>query len=165
MMAAVTQTRSAGILPAGETAPDFVLKDQSGREVRLSDFRGRTVVLFFYPKANSMGCTAEACQFRDSYQDFSDAGADVIGISSDSVGEQNTFAQRNRLPYTLLSDPGEVVHKQFGVLRSFGGLLKGRATFIIGPDGVVRHSFQTINATAHMAPALKVVQSLASSTK
>ncbi len=148
------------LIPAGEIAPDFALQDHKGKTVRLSDFRGKTLVLYFYPKSFTGGCTAEACLFRDSYEDFKQAGAEVIGVSSDSAEIQGEFASRYKLPFVLLSDPGDEVGKMYGVKNKFV-VFKGRATFIIDPEGVVRHSFESINYNAHMAGALRVVRKLA----
>lgn len=146
------------MVAAGEQAPDFMLKDQDGNSVRLSDFRGRRVVLFFYPKAYSPGCTAEACQFRDSYEDFKAAGAEVIGISSDDQTTQKGFASRFGLQFTLLADRDESVHKAYGVRRTLG-LIKGRATFVIDEQGGVTYAFHSHNPAAHMSKALEALQS------
>ena len=154
-----TPTRDT-LVSAGETAPDFALKDQEGNTIRLSDFRGKIVVLYFYPVSFSGGCTLEACQFRDSYEDFKQAGAEVIGVSSDSVETQDKFASQYKLPFVLLSDPDDKVGKTYGVKRKYV-VFKGRATLIIDVNGVVQHSFESINFGAHMARALRVVRELA----
>jgi peroxiredoxin Q/BCP len=123
----------------GEPAPDFTLDTADGKAVRLSDFRGRkNVVLFFYPKDETAGCTVEACTFRDTYQDFIDAGAEVIGISADDSASHARFANRHGLQMVLLSDPTGQVRAQYGVRRVFG-LIPGRVTFLIDRQGVVRH--------------------------
>src|SRR5215467_3656989 len=123
----------------GDKAPDFTLPSQSGEQVRLYDRIGqRVVVLYFYPKDNTSGCTAEACAFRDSYEVFTDAGAEVIGVSSDSVESHAGFAGHHKLPFTLLSDEGGKVRKSYGVPATLG-LLPGRVTYVIDRDGVVRH--------------------------
>lgn len=146
------------LVTAGEQAPDFALKDQNGNSVRLSDYRGRKVVLFFYPKAYSPGCTAEACQFRDAYEDFKAAGAEVIGVSSDDETTQKGFASRFRLQFTLLADRDEAVHKAYGVRRTLG-LIKGRATFVIDEQGVVTYAFHSHNPASHMGKALEALNS------
>ena len=111
----------------GIKAPDFELKDANGISFRLSEYIGKSpIVLFFYPKDFTPGCTAEACSFRDQYQAFVDAGAMVIGISGDSEKSHQRFAKRFNLPYTLLSDPQGKVSSLFGVQRRFMGLLPGR---------------------------------------
>jgi thioredoxin-dependent peroxiredoxin len=149
-------------LSVGTKAPEFTLNDQDGKPVSLADFRGqKSVVVYFYPKDDTPGCTAEACSFRDQFSEFSDAGAEVIGISSDSEASHKKFAQKYKLPFTLLSDRGGKVRAAFGVPATFG-LLPGRVTFVIDKEGVVRHAFNSqINATQHVDEALKVLQTLA----
>jgi peroxiredoxin Q/BCP len=138
----------------GDRAPDFALPDRNGKTVRLADFRGRPVVLYFYPKDDTPGCTKEACSFRDQYQDFVDAGAEVIGVSSDSEAAHEKFAAKYRLPFVLLSDKGGAVRKQYGVPATLG-LLPGRVTFVIDRQGVVRHVFNSqLQATRHVSEAL-----------
>jgi len=145
----------------GDRAPDFRLPALRGGEVALSDFRGKkNVVLFFYPKDDSPGCTVEACTFRDAYEDFVEAGAEVIGISSDSLDRHSAFAQRHSLPMQLVSDKGGKVRAQYGV-KSTLGLIPGRETFIIDKTGVVRHVFRSqIRVKNHVAESLAVLKSL-----
>jgi thioredoxin-dependent peroxiredoxin len=144
----------------GQKAPDFDLPDAHGKRVRLADFRSkRAVVLYFYPKDDTPGCTAEACSFRDSYEDFQHAGAEVIGVSSDSESSHGKFASRHRLPFTLLSDARGEVRKKYGVPTTLG-LLPGRVTFVIDRDGVVRHVFNSqLQATRHVQEALAALES------
>jgi len=146
-------------LSVGTKAPDFTLNDQHGKPVSLADFRGqKSVVVYFYPKDDTPGCTAEACSFRDQFTEFSDAGAEVIGISSDSEASHKKFAEKHKLPFTLLSDRGGKVRTAFGVPATFG-LLPGRVTFVIDKEGVVRHAFNSqINATKHVAESLAVLK-------
>ena len=148
-------------LKVGDRAPDFVLPTQKGGEVKLSSLlRGREVVLYFYPKDNTPGCTAEAKAFKDSYEVFRQMGAEVVGISSDSVGSHADFASRCDLPFTLLSDTGGKVRKLYGVPSTMG-LLPGRVTYIIDSSGVVRHIFNSqFNATKHVEEAIKVLRSI-----
>jgi peroxiredoxin Q/BCP len=148
-------------MKTGERAPEFSLPSLRGGEVRLSDFAGKkNVVLFFYPKDETTGCTIEACTFRDAYQDFIDAGAEVIGISSDSVASHESFATNHRLPYLLLSDRGGRVRELYGVKKTLG-LFPGRETFVIDRGGVVRHVFRSqVNAKAHVAESLEVLRRL-----
>ena len=143
---------------AGQKAPDFTLPDASGRPVRLADFRGkRAVVLYFYPKDDTPGCTAEACSFRDAYEDFQEAGAEVIGVSSDSQASHEQFAKRHHLPFTLLSDAKGDVRKKYGVPSTMG-LMPGRVTFVIDKKGVVRHVFNSqLQATRHVKEALAAI--------
>jgi peroxiredoxin Q/BCP len=153
-------------LSVGETAPEFTLQSQKRETVKLSDFRGKkTVVLFFYPKDDTPGCTAESCAFRDQHDVFAEAGAEVIGVSADSEGSHEQFAQKHRLPMTLLSDPGGRTAARYGV-KSFLGLLPGRVTFVIDRDGVIRHVFSSqIRATRHVDEALAVVKRLEASRR
>ncbi|HLZ25649.1 MAG TPA: peroxiredoxin [Ktedonobacterales bacterium] len=145
----------------GDLAPDFALPAHAGEEVRLSAYRGkRVVVLYFYPKDETPGCTAEACAFRDSYEVFTEAGAEVIGISSDSVESHDGFAAHHRLPFVLVSDQGGAVRKQYQVPSTFG-LLPGRVTYVIDQQGIVRYMFaQQLNAAQHVREALRVVREL-----
>ena len=145
----------------GDAAPEFDLADASGKRVRLSDFRGRkSVVLYFYPKDDTPGCTKEACSFRDNYQAFTDAGAEVIGVSSDSEASHQKFADKFKLPFTLVADAGGSVRKRYGVPATLG-LLPGRVTFVIDRDGIVRHVFNSqLQATKHVDEALGVLKRL-----
>ena len=146
---------------AGDKAPDFTLPSQSGEQVRLYDRLGeRVVVLYFYPRDDTRGCTAEACGFRDSFEDFTDAGAEVIGVSSDSVDRHAAFAGKHELPFTLLSDKGGQVRKSYGVPATLG-LLPGRVTYVIDRQGTVRHVFNSMtNIGRHVSDALEVVRQL-----
>lgn len=149
------------MIRVGEPAPDFELASSGGKLVRLSEFKGRkNVVLFFYPKDDSPGCTVEACTFRDRFQDFADAGAELIGISSDSVESHASFAGKHRLPMTLLSDAGARVRRAFGV-RATLGILPGRATFIVDKAGVVRHVFNSqLRVKRHVEESLEILRTL-----
>jgi thioredoxin-dependent peroxiredoxin len=148
-------------IQVGDKAPDFTLPSQSGEQVSLHDRLGEhVVVLYFYPKDNTSGCTAEACAFRDSYEVFTEAGAEVIGISSDSVDKHAGFAGKHSLPFTLLSDRGGQVRKSFGVPSALG-VLPGRVTYVIDRDGVVRHVFSSMmNISQHVSDALDTVRQL-----
>ena len=150
-----------GAVRVGDIAPDFTLPSQSGELVRLHDFIGkRAVVLFFYPKDYTAGCTAEACAFRDSYEIFQRAGAEVIGISSDSVGLHRRFAASYQLPFTLLSDRGGMVRRLYGA-QSMLGLVPGRVTYIIDRQGIVRHVFSALfEGKRHVAEALKILRTI-----
>jgi thioredoxin-dependent peroxiredoxin len=145
----------------GDRAPDFTLPSLTGEPVSLESFLGKkNIVLYFYPKDNTSGCTAEACSFRDSYEVFQEAGAEVIGISSDSEKSHRQFAKQHRLPFILLSDLGGVVRKFYGVPATLG-LLPGRVTYIIDKQGIVRHIFSSQFAPQmHVTEALKVLQKL-----
>jgi peroxiredoxin Q/BCP len=144
-------------LSAGTPAPDFSLEDQNGRRVSLADLRDRNVVVYFYPKDDTPGCTREACSFRDQYTDFTDAGAEVYGISSDSPASHRAFAAKYELPFTLLSDPDGKVREAFGVPATLG-LLPGRVTYVIDKQGVIRHAFNSqLSPARHVAEALQVL--------
>ncbi|HEY7346797.1 MAG TPA: peroxiredoxin [Ktedonobacterales bacterium] len=155
------QTAVKGRVQVGDQAPDFTLATQSGDQVNLKDFLGKSnVVLYFYPADNTSICTAEACAFRDSYEVFKDAGAEVIGISSNSEASHQQFAAKHRLPFILLSDPHGVIRKHYGVPARFG-LIPGRVTYIIDKQGVVRHLFtDQFHAKTHVAEALKTLETL-----
>jgi len=146
----------------GDKAPDFRLRNQDGAEVSLADFRGKkAVVLYFYPKDETPGCTKEACSFRDSYQDFAAAGAEVLGISADSVSAHQDFAKHHRLPFTLLADKGNTVRKAYGVPTTMW-ILPGRVTYVIDKKGIIRHMFNSqLQAAKHVDEALQIVRKLA----
>ncbi len=145
----------------GDPAPDFALPSATGGTVRLSDFRGKSeVVLYFYPKDNSPGCSAEACSFRDNYEAFREAGAEVIGVSSDPAGSHERFARRLRLPFVLLSDAGGEVRARYGVPKTLG-VFPGRTTYLIDREGVVRHVFSSqMRFTRHVTEMLGVLRAL-----
>src|SRR5712692_6249431 len=126
------QSRSASRgVKVGDRAPDFTLPSLTGEPVSLESFLGKkAIVLYFYPKDQTAGCTAEACAFRDNYEVFQEAGAEVIGISSDSQESHQKFATRNHLPFILLSDKGGAVRKRYGATSTLG-LLPGRVTYLI----------------------------------
>ncbi|MBI2395650.1 MAG: peroxiredoxin [Deltaproteobacteria bacterium] len=150
-----------GSIRVGVPAPDFTLRSQSGEEVTLSKLRDKRVVLFFYPKDETPGCTAEACSFRDQYDVFAEKGAEVIGISADSEQSHARFAAKNRLQMTLLSDPDGAVRTLYGVKATLG-LFPGRVTFVIDREGVVRHVFSSqLFATKHVDEALKALDQMA----
>jgi thioredoxin-dependent peroxiredoxin len=143
----------------GDVAPDFTLPSQTGESVSLNNVLGqKAVVLYFYPKDDTPGCTAESCAFRDSYTAFQDAGAEVIGVSSDTSASHQQFAAKYQLPFILLSDAGGAVRKQYGVPATLG-LLPGRVTYVIDKTGVVRHIFNSqFNFKGHVDEALKFLK-------
>ncbi|RAM49014.1 MAG: peroxiredoxin [Hapalosiphonaceae cyanobacterium JJU2] len=146
----------------GDTAPDFSLPSQNRSTVSLKDFRGKNaVVLYFYPKDDTPGCTAESCAFRDQYEVFKTAGAEVIGVSGDSSESHQKFAAKYNLPFILLSDKGDQVRKLYGAKAAFG-LLPGRVTYVIDQHGVVQYVFDSMfNFQGHVQEALKKLQELA----
>ena len=157
--------RTKDKVEVGSAAPDFTLPSQSGVMVNLKDFIGKKpVVLFFYPKDDTPGCTKEACAFRDDYDQFEKLDAEVIGISSDSVESHRRFARKHDLPFILLSDEVGQVRKRYGVRNSFG-LFPGRVTYVIDEEGVVRLIFSSqLGVEQHVEEALKALQSISSGT-
>jgi len=144
----------------GETAPDFTLPDQNGTTVSLKDYRGKAIVLYFYPKDDTPGCTAESCAFRDQYEVFKSAGAEVIGVSGDSPESHKRFAAKYQLPFTLLSDKGDKVRKLYGATTALG-LFPGRVTYVIDKDGAVKYVFDSmLNFKAHVEEARKTLQQM-----
>ena len=150
----------ASIQP-GDPAPDVTLSLHNGTRVALADlYRDHVVVLFFYPKDNTAVCTKEACAFRDSYEKFIEAGATVVGVSSDSDASHEDFATRNRLPFLLASDADGALRKAFGVPKTLG-IVPGRVTYVIDRQGVVRHVFSAqFAADAHVREAMDAVRAL-----
>lgn len=142
----------------GELAPDFTLPTQTGNPVTLSSFRGqKAVVLFFYPKDDTPGCTIESCAFRDRYQVFQEMGAEVIGISADSVNSHQQFATKHNLPFILASDTNNQVRQLFGVPNTLW-VMPGRVTYVIDQQGIVRQIFDSMfDFQGHVEQALKVL--------
>jgi len=145
----------------GSVAPDFTLPSQSGEMVSLKNFLGkRPVVLFFYPKDNTLGCTKEVCSFRDSYEELRNLDAGVIGISSDSVDSHKGFAEKHKLPFTLLSDEGGKVRSLYGVPKTWG-IFAGRVTYVIDEERVVRNVFSSqMEVEKHVEEALNTLRSI-----
>ena len=145
----------------GAAAPDFTKTTQDGDTISLSQYRAdKTVVLYFYPKDETPGCTAEACTFRDSFEDFVEAGAVVIGVSQDSEQSHKKFAEHHRLPFLLVSDRDKALQQAYGVPKTMG-LLPGRVTYVIDRKGTVQHVFNSqLNAKKHVREALEVVKRL-----
>jgi peroxiredoxin Q/BCP len=144
----------------GDPMPEATLVDGDGKSVQLRDRVGKPLVVYFYPKDDTFGCTREACTFRDHYEDFLSAGADVIGVSRDDAASHARFKDKHRLPFTLLSDPGGKVSDAWHVKGPLG--LPGRVTFVFDKDGILRHKFDSaIRFGKHVEEALEVVKSLA----
>ncbi|HEX3903837.1 MAG TPA: peroxiredoxin [Polyangia bacterium] len=152
---------SASRPKVGGLAPDFTLPAADGTAVNLAELCTRKiVVLYFYPKDETAGCTVEACTFRDAYEDFVSAGAEVVGVSRDDQSSHQSFARGHRLPFVLLSDPQSEVHDLYGVRKRMAVLLD-RVTFVIDRHRIVRHEFSSmINMRAHITEALAVVRRL-----
>ena len=150
----------AAALNTGDRAPLIALADQKGTERRSDQLEGKALVLFFYPKDDTPGCTMEACAFRDSYADLQAMGAEVWGVSGDGAASHQRFAQRHNLPYPLLVDKGNQLRKAFGV-PSVLGLLPGRVTYVIDGGGVIRHVFNNLlDGPAHRREALEALKGL-----
>ena len=149
-------------MKVGDKVPSFELLDHNGAAFKLDDELGKgPLVFFFYPKDETPVCTAEACSFRDANDDFVKAGANVFGISSDSVSSHKRFADKHGLNYRLLADVGSVVRDQLGVPRSFFGLKDGRVTYVVDKTGVVRMAHEAaLAAQAHVDEALAIIKSL-----
>jgi peroxiredoxin Q/BCP len=143
-------------LKIGDKVPSFVAVDANGTSFDSKDIIGKKpVVIYFYPKDNTPGCTMQACGFRDYYEDFIDLGAEVIGISSDTVNSHKKFTNQYKLPFTLLSDSDKKLRKLFGVPDKLFGLLPGRVTYIINKAGIITMIFDSVMATKHISIALK----------
>ena len=149
-------------LARGDHAPQIALVDAQGVERRSEALAGKALVLFFYPKDDTPGCTMEACAFRDSYADLQALGAEVWGVSGDDAASHRRFASKHRLPFPLLVDRGNGLRKAFGV-PSVLGLLPGRVTYVIDGSGMIRHVFNNLlDGPAHRREALAVLQQLRS---
>ena len=153
------------MIEAGQPAPDFQLSDQHGQPVALSQFRGTPVVLYFYPKDDTSGCTAEACGFRDALPDYSGARSVVIGISKDSVASHDKFKKKHELPFILASDAGSDVCEKYGVWvekSMYGRKYMGieRCTFLIDQEGIVRGAWHKVRVPGHVAEVLKAARAL-----
>ncbi|MBN1330629.1 MAG: peroxiredoxin [Candidatus Heimdallarchaeota archaeon] len=149
------------VIEIGDKAPIFSLPDENGKMVNIKDFIGKKVlVLYFYPKDETAGCTAEACTFRDRYELFLKSGAEVIGISGDSLESHSNFSSKYNLPFTLLSDRDNLIRKEFGIKSTFG-LIPGRVTYVIDKKGIVQHIFVSqFNPKKHVDEALRIIEQI-----
>ncbi|MGV3708771.1 MAG: thioredoxin-dependent thiol peroxidase [Gemmatimonas sp.] len=162
----MTGSRESAVPAPGSAAPDFTLPTDEGHSLTLSSLRGQTVVLFFYPKDNTPGCTIEACSMRDAFPQFEGANAVILGISPDSIESHKGFRARFRLPYNLLSDADHVVAAQYGVwgkrsifgLLNFDGIL--RTTFVIDKHGNIAHVFEDVHSLGHGREVVRAVTEL-----
>ncbi len=156
-----------GKIVEGRNAPDFTLQDAAGRRVSLADFKGKDVIVYFYPKDDTPGCTKEACGFRDLWKDLRKAGVVVLGVSADDAESHTKFADKYRLPFTLLSDPDRKVMTAWGAYGEkilYGKKTTGviRSTVWVGPDGSVRKHWKRVaDAAKHPAQVLEAVRSAA----
>ena len=150
------------MIQIGDKCPDFQLPDAKGKMIKMGDFIGKKkLVIYFYPKDDTPGCTKEACSFRDSYEDFKEFDCEVIGISSDNEQKHAAFASRHQLPFILLADKDKVARKLFGVPGNLFGLIPGRVTYIIGIDGIVKGIYNSqTNPLGHIEKALELVKAL-----
>ncbi len=147
-------------LKIGDKAPDFKGKDQHGKEIGLSDYRGKKLVLYFYPKDNTSGCTAEACSLRDSYSDFRNRGYEIVGVSPDSEKSHTGFITKYNLPFTLIADSEKVIATAYGVWgekkmygRAYMGII--RTTFVIDEKGVIEDIIEKVDTKNHAQQLLK----------
>ena len=147
-------------IKVGDKVPFFTLKNQDNQDFSIANLIGKkAMVIYFYPKDDTPGCTKEACSFRDEFEDFKDLNAEVIGISSDNVSSHKKFAKKYRLPFTLLADTEKKVQKKFGVPRSILGLIPGRVTYIIDKEGVVIYIFNSLGkAEQHIIEAKRILK-------
>lgn len=148
------------MLKVGDTIPHFTAKDTNGSIFDSVHYIGKQpLVIYFYPKDDTPGCTVEACSFRDSYQNFKELGAEVIGISSDSVESHIQFKSKFSLPFILLSDNDKKLRKLFGVENNFL-ILPGRETYVVGVNGIIRMKFNSMTAKSHISKALETLKRL-----
>ena len=150
-------------LKSGDKASDFTSVDQNGKQIKLSDYKGKRLILYFYPKDNTSGCTAEACSLRDGYEQLSNLGYEVIGVSPDSEKSHQSFIKKYDLPFRLISDTNQIVASLYGVWaekkmygRSYMGIL--RTTFIIDEKGMIIHVISKVNTADHVKQILEIVK-------
>ena len=151
------------MISVGDKAPQINLKDADGRTVKLSDFKGKKVVLYFYPRADTPGCTIEACSFRDSFKRVEAIGAVVLGVSPDTAKDQKKFVDKFDLPFTLVADADKKICNAYGVIQEknmYGKKVMGvaRTTFIIGPDGKIKHIFEKVKPEGHAEEVLEYLK-------
>src|ERR1019366_3407648 len=153
-------------MQVNDKSPDFNTTDENGKEVASKDFRGKTVVLYFYPKADTPGCTKEACGFRDTYKEIKKTGVVLLGISADTAAAQKKFQDKFSLPFALLADAEKKVANLFGVVKErqmYGKKRQGiaRTTFVIDPDGKIKHIFNNVKAEGHAEEVLAYLKGAA----
>lgn len=160
---AKVSSEKTGLIDEGKAAPAFTLKDQSGETHKLADYRGRWVVLYFYPKDNTPGCTTQACGFRDRYETWQQLGAEVFGVSPDDGKSHGRFAEKYGLPFPLLVDPENKMATKYGVWQQksmFGKKYMGivRTTYLIGPDGKVARRWDKVKVNGHVEEVAEVLR-------
>jgi thioredoxin-dependent peroxiredoxin len=158
--------REALMLNINDKAPEFTLQDENGKKISLKDLRGKQIVLYFYPRADTPGCTVEACEFRDTYKKMQKTGAVLLGISPDTSKAQKKFQDKFELPFSLLADADKKVADAFGVLQEknmYGKKVMGivRTTFVIGPDGRIQHIFPKVRPEGHALEVLAYLKETA----
>lgn len=158
------------VLKVNDLCPEFEIPSQTGKKVKSTSFRGKWLVLYFYPKDETPGCTAEACFFRDSIEKLDALNCTVVGVSADSIGSHKNFIEKHNLPFTLLSDEEQVVIKAFGVLqtksfmgREYVGI--ARTTFLIDPEGVIKKVYESVNPLTHVGTVIKDLEEILRSRK
>ena len=154
---------AAGVPAVGSPAPAFKLQDQSGKWHSLSDYKGKWVVLYFYPKDNTPGCTTQACEFRDNIFAYRDLGAVILGVSVDDVASHKSFSEEHSLPFPILADSDKTVTTAYGTLKEYVGIAKmaRRDTFIIDPQGRVAKHYQDVKPAGHSEIVLADLKQLA----
>jgi peroxiredoxin Q/BCP len=158
---------AAGAPQVGAPAPAFKLQDQAGKWHSLSDYKGQWVALYFYPKDDTPGCTTQACSFRDNVFAFKKENAVILGISVDDVASHKAFAEKHGLPFTLLADPDKAVTKQYGVLKTYMGVMEmaRRDTFLIDPQGNVAKHYESVEPEGHSKVVLDDIKALKAAKK
>ncbi len=153
------------MLKVGDKAPDFELEDQDGRKIKLLQWKGTSsLILYFYPKDDTPGCTAQSCSFRDHYEELQKLDVKIVGVSSDSTESHKRFVEKYKLPFTLLSDPKGEARKLYDVKKTFG-LIPARVSFIINPKGMITYAYSSqINIQKHVDDALTQLRGLAEQT-
>src|SRR5215471_9203807 len=162
----VVRSGDGTMLNVNDKAPDITLEDQDGKEVSLKDFKGKTVILYFYPRADTPGCTKEACSFRDDYKKIQKTGVVLLGASPDTPAAQKKFQEKFHLPFSLLADKDKKLCNAFGVIQEknmYGKKVMGvvRTTFVIGPDGKIKHVFHKVKPESHSEEVLEYLKQAA----
>jgi peroxiredoxin Q/BCP len=145
-------------LQVGDSIPFFTSVDTNGKPFESRDYMGQSLVIYFYPKDETRVCTEQACSFRDHYEDFKALGAEVIGISSDSVQSHQEFATHHQLPFILLSDSDKKLRKLFGVPNDLLGLIPGRVTYVVDKKGIIQLVFNSMSGKIHIEKALEILK-------
>ncbi|MEJ8568146.1 peroxiredoxin [Elongatibacter sediminis] len=161
ILATASIAHAGGTPEVGATAPDFRLQDQNGDWHQLSDYQGKWLAVYFYPKDDTPGCTTEACNFRDNIYAFKAIGAEVVGISVDDVDSHKEFEEKYKLPFTLLADSGGEVSKTYGVLRDYKLMkIADRQSFLVNPEGVIVKHYEDVDPETHTQNVLADIENL-----